>query len=173
MNDARTTFCYACGLPLEEFGGAPARAASTSASAVAASGIPAGFWIRLLAWLIDSVVLVLVHLVLLAIMPGTSIEGYYSNDALWTIADSIMAIIGAIYYTVGLSVFSTTVGKRVLGLYVLRRDGTKVSGLRAFGRHLSGGISMLVVGIGYLMIAFSSDKRGLHDHICDTAVVKR
>ena len=160
------TFCYSCGLPLEEFGGLPG-------STVVAVGVPAGFWIRLLAWFIDTIVLAGVHLILLTIMPGTSIEQYYADESLWTTADSVMIILSAAYYTVGVSVFSTTLGKRVLGLYVLRRDGTRVNGLRAFARHVASGISALLLFIGYLMIGFSQDKRGLHDHICDTAVFKR
>ena len=165
-NAPGTTFCYSCGLPLEEFGG-------LARPTVVAAGVPAGFWIRLLAWLIDTVVLAGVHLILLTIMPGTSIELYYADESFWTTADSIMIILSAIYYTVGVSVFSTTVGKRVLGLYVLRRDGTKVNGLRAFARHVASGISELLLFVGYLMIGFSQDKRGLHDHICDTVVVKK
>ena len=170
INDDRTTFCYSCGLPLDEFG---AGAARPTVVAVAAGGTPAGFWIRLAAWFIDSVILVMVHLALLVILPGISIEAYYTDDALWTRADTIMALVGAAYYTVGVSVFSTTLGKRALGLYVLRRDGRKVNGLRALGRHLASGVSMLILGVGYLMIAFSNDKRALHDHICDTVVVRR
>ena len=165
-NAPGTAFCYSCGLPLDEFGGLPARP-------MAAVGVPAGFWIRLAAWLIDSIILVLVQLILLTLLPATSVEAYYSDDTFWTTADSIMTIVSAIYYTVGVSVFSTTVGKRVLGLYVLRRDGTRVSGLRAFGRHVASGVSALLLCIGYLMIGFSQDKRGLHDHICDTVVVKK
>ena len=151
---------------MEEFVQAPSRGAI-------AAGSPAGFWIRLLAWLIDTAALAGVHLIVLTLMPGTSIEYYYTDDSLWTAADSAMAILGAIYYTLGVSAFSTTLGKRVLGLYVLRPDGSKVSVPRAFGRHLASGLSALLLGIGYLMIGFSSDKRGLHDHICDTVVVKR
>ena len=166
VNEAGTTFCYSCGLPMEEFGGVSRRA-------VAAEGTPAGFWIRLLAWLIDASVLVSFQLLMLTLLPTTSIESYYSDDSVWVQADTIMTIVGALYYTIGVSVFATTVGKRVLGLYVLRRDGSKVSGLRAFGRHLASGISALALGLGYVMIGFSNDKRGLHDHICDTVVVKR
>lgn len=166
LNAPRTAFCYSCGLPLEEFGGLPGRA-------VVPAGTPAGFWIRLLAWLIDTVVLAGVHLILLTVMPGTSIELYYADESLWATADSIMIILSAVYYTVGVSVFSTTVGKRVLGLYVLRRDGARVSGLRAFARHVASGISALLLFVGYLMIGFSQDKRGLHDHMCDTVVIKK
>ena len=165
-NDPRAAFCFSCGLPLAEFGASHRRPS-------AVTGVPAGFWIRLLAWLIDTAVLVGAHLLVLTLLPDISIESYYSGDALWTLADSIMAIVGAVYTTVGVSAFSTTLGKRALGLYVLRRDGSRVSPLRAFGRHLAGGVSAILLFAGYLMIGFSSDKRGLHDHICDTVVVKR
>ena len=171
-NGAGTAFCYSCGYPLDEPGAAQfphpgPRPAPTV-------GVPAGFWIRLLAWFIDSLLLVAVQLLLLTLLPGISVESYYSDaDSLWTWPDTMMAIVGAVYYTVGVSVFSTTVGKRALGLYVLRRDGTRVSGLRAFGRHLASGLSAVLLFVGYLMIGVSRDKRGLHDHICDTVVVRR
>ena len=166
INDSGTTFCYSCGLPLDEFGGATPQPTH-------AIGAPAGFWIRLVAWLIDTAILVGVQMVMLTLMPGTSIEFYYSDESFWTTPDSVMAIVGAVYYTVGVSAFSTTLGKRALGLYVLRPDGSKVSLPRAFGRHLASGLSALFLGIGFLMIGFSRDKRGLHDHICGTVVVKR
>ena len=165
-NEPGATFCYSCGFPLDD-PGLHQRGASM------ASGAPAGFWIRFLAWLMDSVVLVIAHLAVLVLLPGISIEEYYSENYLWTTADTIMALAGAAYYTIGVSAFSTTLGKRALGLYVLRRDGTRVGPLRAFGRHLASGVSALLLFVGYLMIGWSNDKRGLHDHICDTVVVKR
>ena len=165
-NEPGVTFCYSCGLPLDEFGGA-------TRAAIGVVGTPAGFWIRLLAWLIDTAILVGVQLTMLTLLPGTSVEAYYSDDSLWTTADSVMTIVGAVYYTVGVSAFSTTLGKRALGLYVLRPDGVRISLPRAFGRHLASGISALLLGVGYLMIGFNTDKRGLHDHVCDTVVVKK
>ena len=136
-------------------------------------GTPAGFWIRLLAWLIDSVLLGLLQLGLLALLPGTSIEAYYAEEASWTRYDTLIILVAAAYYTFGVSAFSTTVGKRVLGLYVLQKDGSKPGPFRAFARYLSYIPSALIFGIGYLMIGFNSDKRGLHDHICGTIVVKK
>jgi uncharacterized RDD family membrane protein YckC len=32
---------------------------------------------------------------------------------------------------------------------------------------------MIILCIGYIMIAFDSEKRGLHDMICDTRVVRQ
>ncbi len=164
-NETGATYCYSCGFPLDEAGPA--------SRAVAAAGTPAGFWIRLLAWLIDGVVLAVAHLLTIIVLPGTSIELYYTDPSSWTLTDSIMALVTAAYDTFGVSIYSTTLGKRALGLYVLRRDGSRVSTLRAFGRHLAGILSGLLLFVGYLMIAVSADKRGLHDHICDTVVVKR
>ena len=165
-NQPGTTFCYSCGYPLEELRTALPRPAGVD-------GTPAGFWIRLLAWLIDTVLLVALQLVLLTLPPGVSIESYFSEDSFGTWPDAMMTIASAVYYTVGVSVFSTTVGKRAFGLYVLRSDGSRVSGLRAFCRHLASDLSFLLLGIGYLVIVFNRDKRGLHDYICDTVVIKR
>ena len=62
-------------------------------------------------------------------------------------------------------------GKRLFRLYVVRTDGSRVGPGRALARHLASLLSMLILGIGFLMIAFRQDKRGLHDLICDTVVI--
>ena len=80
-------------------------------------------------------------------------------------------LIPVLYFTVGVSVYSATIGKKALGLYVLRPDGSKIGPGRALGRHFASILSALILFIGYLMIAFSDNKRGLHDEICDTVVV--
>ena len=56
---------------------------------------------------------------------------------------------------------------------MVRNDGSKVGIGRAFARYLCYTISFLILGIGFLMILFRPDKRGLHDLICDTKVVYR
>ena len=80
-------------------------------------------------------------------------------------------LISLLYYSLGVAIWSTTVGKRALGLYVLRTDGSKVGFLRAVGRWLSYILSALILFIGFFMIGLRQDKRGLHDLICDTMVV--
>ena len=78
-----------------------------------------------------------------------------------------------LYFPVLVATWSTTLGKRIFGLYVVRNDGSKIGFCRAFARYLCYNISGLILGIGFLMIAFSQDKRGLHDLMCDTKVVHR
>jgi len=49
----------------------------------------------------------------------------------------------------------------------------KVTYLRAFARHFAEFLSGIILGIGYLMVAFDREKRALHDHICNTRVIKK
>ncbi|MGH9316538.1 MAG: RDD family protein, partial [Thermoanaerobaculia bacterium] len=43
---------------------------------------------------------------------------------------------------------------------------------RATGRHFSKILSTLILFIGFLMVAFSEKKQGLHDRIAETLVVR-
>jgi uncharacterized RDD family membrane protein YckC len=43
---------------------------------------------------------------------------------------------------------------------------------RAFGRYFAKILSAIILGIGYIMVGFDSEKRGLHDMICDTRVIR-
>ena len=165
-NTEDADFCYACGLPFDEPGRRPAAQEITGA-------VPSGFWIRLLAWLIDSIALLATELAIVAALPGISFTRYWDgSEFMWTF-NEISFFLAIAYYTLGVSLFSTTIGKRLLGLYVLRRDGSKISLPRAFCRYLAYIPSYLLLCIGFLMIGIRRDKRGLHDRICDTVVIKR
>ena len=163
VNQAGSIFCFNCGLPLDE-------AAPVARPAPHLTGDPAGFWIRLAGAMIDGAILVAVQLILIAIWPG--IPEYFDSDSPFHWVDVLLLLLSALYYTIGVSVWSTTIGKRVFGLRVLRPDGSKAGPGRALARYFASGVSFLILGIGYLMIAFRSDKRGLHDVICDTVVLR-
>jgi uncharacterized RDD family membrane protein YckC len=65
-----------------------------------------------------------------------------------------------------------TVGKMALGLRVVDVQGQRISFMRATGRFFAKFISGLILMIGYLMVAFTDRKRGLHDIMAGTLVVK-
>ena len=166
VNQPGSLFCFKCGLPLDEVEPAVAQ----TPTAIYGTR-PAGFWLRLAAWIIDAAILLVVQLTLIAAWPG--ISEYFGSDTFLHWVDALLIVLTAIYYTVGVSVWSTTVGKRTLGMYVLRPDGARVTPPRALARHFASGISFLILGLGYLVIAFNRDKRAMHDVICDTVVVRK
>lgn len=76
------------------------------------------------------------------------------------------------YPTYFLGKYSATFGKMACGLKVVRPDGEKISYARACARFFAEFLSSIILGIGYLMVAFDEERRALHDRICDTRVVK-
>ena len=67
--------------------------------------------------------------------------------------------------------YQATLGKMVLGIVVTDMNGQRVSIARATGRHFGKWVSSLILGIGYLMIAFTEKKQGLHDIMAGCLVV--
>lgn len=164
VSEPGSLFCFSCGLPLDEQA-MPVRPRTTS------DGQPAGFWIRFGAWLIDAVILATLQIVLIAVWPGLS--EYFTSDDFGHPVDLLVFILDVLYFTLGVAIWSTTIGKRLLGMYVHRPDGARVGVGRALARYFAGILSFLIFFIGYLMVGLRSDKRGLHDLICDTIVVRK
>jgi uncharacterized RDD family membrane protein YckC len=66
-----------------------------------------------------------------------------------------------------------TIGKWAAGLRILRQDGLEIGIGRAFVRHFVGyPLSLITFGLGFLVVAFTSRGRGLHDLIAGTIVVR-
>lgn len=86
----------------------------------------------------------------------------------------IVTIIGWLYYA-GLesSSLQGTLGKRLMGIKVTDLDGDPIGFGTATGRFLGKAISSLILGIGYLMAAFTGKKQALHDMIAGTLVMMR
>jgi uncharacterized RDD family membrane protein YckC len=76
------------------------------------------------------------------------------------------------YGTVAIGWKGRTVGKLMLGLKVVKADGGRVGYLRAFGRCWAYLLCYMTFGFGFLAIAWNKQKRGLHDLVCDTMVIK-
>ena len=81
-------------------------------------------------------------------------------------------VIYCAYETFFLVKYGATPGKMTMGLKVIRPDGSGLQVGRAIGRHFSKVVSGMILYIGYIMIGFDAEKRGLHDMICDTRVIK-
>ncbi|MCH7883598.1 RDD family protein [Patescibacteria group bacterium] len=66
-----------------------------------------------------------------------------------------------------------TIGKMALGIKVTDLNGDRISFGKASGRFFGKIISGLILGIGFLMIAFTSKKQGLHDIMAGCLVVNK
>ena len=139
----------------------------------------AGFWIRVAAAIIDGVILWLVQMAIqlatFGIFAASPVDPDSSASSMIvaTISQLLQLAVGISYETFFVGKFAATPGKMACGIKVIVSDGSRVSYLRAFGRYFAKMLSSLTLCIGYLMIAFDSEKRGLHDYICNTRVVRR
>ena len=132
-----------------------------------------GFWIRLAAYLVDAMILG-VAMVILALPLGAGLIA--STDPAVLISSlglySVVAAgANAAYQVLFLTKYGATPGKMVLGLHVVRSDGSAITTGRALARMGGQMLSGLILNIGYIMIGFDAEKRALHDHIADTRVV--
>jgi uncharacterized RDD family membrane protein YckC len=66
-----------------------------------------------------------------------------------------------------------TIGKRALGIFVTDAGGQRISFGRATGRVFAKWLNALTLGIGWLMAAFTDEKRALHDYVAGTLVLAR
>ena len=143
----------------------------------AASHLPlAGFCIRFVAKLIDGVILGIIGMLLYA----TAIFLLLWTDAIFTPSARMLTFI-LVYMCSILSYFAyaaffvgqygATPGKLALGLKVVDVDGCKVGYIKALGRCLSEIVSAIPFAFGYIIAAFDTEKRTLHDRICGTRVI--
>lgn len=76
-----------------------------------------------------------------------------------------------VYVFASLAIAGRTVGKGIVGLRVVRADGSALSGRGALWRTLAFPLSILTLGLGFVGILVDREHRALHDLIAGTAVV--
>jgi len=147
----------------------------------------AGFWRRLAALFIDSMVvgfayyLVLIVCVVvlgvggsLLMRGGNDAEGMAAMFGMMALVYLLYPVISAAYY-VGFesSGKQATLGKMAVGIKVTDIDGRRLTLGRALLRWLAVMLNYLTLYIGYLIAAFTERKQGLHDMAVGTLVVDR
>lgn len=138
----------------------------------------AGFWIRFGAKMIDGLILGLVLglpavLILLQFGVSGGQPDLMQQLLLQVVVQMGYLVIQVAFNTFFLGKFAATPGKMACGLRVVMSDGTALTYGRAFGRACAEILSNIICSIGYLIAAFDDQKRALHDHICDTRVVRK
>lgn len=139
--------------------------------------IPAGFWIRFAACWIDSVLLSLpLMLVFWYSYPWVLRGEPGSWNFIVSLAGLFLTLLLAVvlYHLYFWSTRGATPGKGLFRLKVVAASGESPLGVgQAMMRLLGYFINVFTFGIGFLLIAFTEDKRGLHDRLAETKVVRR
>lgn len=194
-----TVFCSSCGQPtgvtVPEPGiGMPANSVTRYTPTGAMLVVPspyAGFWLRLLAFLIDLILLgivigVGVMLAVAAIGVGyfrTMFEGLQAGGDEYVFAFVSDIFVGLLFvfavnwiYHAWMesSEYQGTLGKMALGLIVTDMNDQRVTFGRASGRFFARIISNLIpLDIGFIMAGFTEKKQALHDMIASCLVLRK
>lgn len=147
------------------YAGAPA---AGSSSLVTASSY-GGFWVRVLAYIIDGIIVGIVAFVIKMLL---GLVGTDFLDHANTTGNLLNFALGFLYMTVLWSSQGATLGQKALGLAVTTLDGQRLSYGRAVARYFALLLSFVILLIGVLMVAFTERKQGLHDLLAGTYVVK-
>ncbi len=137
-----------------------------------------GFWVRFVAYLIDAIIIGIASTIIrlavsLVLGTGLSILTGGGSIVILVISTLISFVAGWLYNAVmESSDKQATIGKQAMGLIVMDTNGYRISFGRATGRYFAKILSGVILYIGFVMIAFTDRKQGLHDMIADTLVVK-
>ena len=128
----------------------------------------AGFWLRVVAAIIDGVI-VEVGVTAIGLGIGMGMAGHGQAAA----GGLIGLVVGVLYFC-GLesSARQATLGKMAVGIKVTDEAGNRISFGRALGRYFAKLLSAAILMLGFLMVAWTAKKQGLHDLIAGTLVVK-
>lgn len=142
----------------------------------------AGFWLRVAANLIDSVIIGAASMVIVFIFMFFSffiigflgevgaLLGLFFYFGLYL----LIAAMSILYWIImNASKWQGTIGKIVVGIKVVDMEGNRLtigkSGLRYLGYIVSG----FTMGVGFILAAFTDKKQALHDLLVQTLVVKK
>jgi len=192
QNAAGAQFCSRCGTPTSPTSGViPAAVPSSipappyAATAPSYPGVaPAagvgygGFWIRVVAAIIDGILVRVVVSPIHLFFGGLGLAGMMSGIHPLGLAilgggvTFIATVFGSWLYEAFMesSSYQATLGKMIFGMKVTDLNGNRISFERATGRHSAKWLSAMVLFIGYIMVGFTERKQGLHDLLAGTLV---
>jgi len=133
-----------------------------------------GFWIRVWASIIDTILIMLITYPLLISIYGM---GYFDTETSSFIAGPEDFLISWVFPAIAIIVFwvykSATPGKMAISAKILdAKTGEKASTAQLIGRYFGYFVSMIPLGIGIIWVAFDKRKQGWHDKLAGTVVVR-
>ena len=139
--------------------------------------IYAGFFVRLAAYIVDTVIVWAAMLIVRIPVWVTTIsspDNFLVKDFIfqYSIKDILFYIMQAAYFVMLTYFTGSTLGKKLFQIRVVSAEDRKMTFFEVTFRETVGRfLSALILSIGYIMIAIDKKKRGLHDILSDTNVV--
>jgi len=135
----------------------------------------AGFWIRVGAKLLDGLIIGFPFIIALGYILYRRAADSQATEFLGVqfALQGAMILVSWSYNIFFLGKYGATLGKMACGLRVVTAEGARFGYARATGRVFAEMLSGLICHLGYIMVAFDSEKRALHDRICNTRVITR
>jgi uncharacterized RDD family membrane protein YckC len=151
----------------------------------------AGFWKRVAAYILDAIILYIPSALIQKMMGGDAAEAAMKQAQLAAPGDPhvmlaalsqyyntmlpavlIITVITWLYFALcESSRWQATIGKLALGIRVTDMHGARISLPRALGRYPAKYLSAIILGIGFLMVAWTQRKQALHDLVASTLVL--
>lgn len=120
----------------------------------------ASFLKRLIAFILDSVIFTI---------PFELVFGRLSDN---TLVSGLNLILWTTYFVWMTGTYGATAGKMMLGIKIVKVDGTKLSYSDALLREIISYLSFFVLCLGYINIFFDDKKQSWHDKVAKTVVIK-
>lgn len=132
----------------------------------------AGFWIRFLASLLDSILLLMVMVPLLMFLYGPEI--LFATESPGIAYDFINYGLPIIAVIIFWQYRAATPGKIMMGIYIVDADTFRQPTFgRLLLRYLGYYVSILTLFLGFFWIGWDKRKQGFHDKIANTVVIKK
>jgi uncharacterized RDD family membrane protein YckC len=131
----------------------------------------AGFWMRFWAYLLDLLVIASINgIIVYPIFRFMDLP--LEKNHVFTPLSIVTAATFYLYFILMTKIFKQTLGKMVFGLKVIHINDGPLTWSTVLFRELIGKfISKTILFIGFLVIAFSAKKQGIHDMVADTTVI--
>ena len=139
--------------------------------------VPAGFWVRFAAYLVDSLIVgagLLLFRIPIGISSLMSPGNLLVMDVIfqYSIADILLYLLKVSYFILLTYFTGATLGKRLFQIRVYSEEDRKLTLFEVVFRETVGRfLSALFLQVGYLMVGIQKEKRGLHDLLSDTEVL--
>jgi uncharacterized RDD family membrane protein YckC len=132
-----------------------------------------GFWMRVVAFVVDSfITLVLMWLVMAVMMPGVDLSNPENARAGGAAVQLVSTLVLAVVVILFWRYRGATPGKMVIGARVAdAATGGEPSMGQLIGRYFAYFVSTVPLGLGFLWVAFDARKQGWHDKLSGTVVV--